>query len=65
MKDRSGSARPGIRKGTFAPQIVGKRQTRWVGFDEKVISLSRRGLTVREIQRGTWSRSTAPGSALI
>ena len=41
---------PRDRKGTFEPQIVNKRQTRWVGFDEKVISLYARGLTVREIQ---------------
>jgi putative transposase len=41
---------PRDRKGTFEPQIVKKRQTRWVGFDEKVISLYARGLTVREIQ---------------
>jgi putative transposase len=41
---------PRDRQGTFEPQIVGKRQTRWVGFDEKVISLYARGLTVREIQ---------------
>ncbi len=41
---------PRDRKGTFEPQIVRKRQTRWVGFDEKVISLYARGLTVREIQ---------------
>ena len=27
-----------------------KRQTRWVGFDDRVISLYARGLTVREIQ---------------
>jgi len=41
---------PRDRRGTFEPQIVQKRQTRWVGFDEKVISLYARGLTVREIQ---------------
>jgi transposase-like protein len=41
---------PRDRKGSFAPKIVGKRQTRWVGFDEKVIALYARGLTVREIQ---------------
>jgi putative transposase len=41
---------PRDRKGTFEPQIVKKRQTRWVGFDEKVISLYARGLTVREIK---------------
>jgi transposase-like protein len=41
---------PRDRNGTFEPQIVRKRQTRWVGFDEKVIALYGRGLTVREIQ---------------
>ena len=41
---------PRDRKGTFEPQLVKKRQTRWVGFDEKVISLYARGLTAREIQ---------------
>jgi putative transposase len=41
---------PRDRQGTFEPQIVKKRQTRWVGFDEKVISLYARGLPVREIQ---------------
>jgi len=41
---------PRDRTGTFAPQIVRKRQTRWVGFDDRVISLYARGLTVREIQ---------------
>ena len=29
---------PRDRKGTFEPQIVRKRQTRWVGFDDRVIS---------------------------
>ena len=41
---------PRDRKGTFEPEIVKKRQTRWVGFDDRVISLYARGLTVREIQ---------------
>jgi putative transposase len=41
---------PRDRAGTFDPQIVAKRQTRWVGFDEKVIALYARGLTVRDIQ---------------
>ena len=40
---------PRDRAGTFEPQIVRKRQTRWVGFDDRVISLYARGLTVREI----------------
>ena len=41
---------PRDRKGTFEPQIVKKRQTRWVGFDDRVMGLYARGLTVREIQ---------------
>lgn len=41
---------PRDRAGTFEPQIVRKRQTRWVGFDDRVISLYARGMTVREIQ---------------
>src|ERR1700756_4203750 len=41
---------PRDRNGTFEPQIVKKRQTRFVGFDEKVISLYARGLPTREIQ---------------
>jgi putative transposase len=41
---------PRDRNGSFAPRIVAKRQSRWVGFDDKVIALYARGLTVREIQ---------------
>jgi len=41
---------PRDRAGTFEPQIVKKRQTRFVGFEDKVISLYARGLSVREIQ---------------
>lgn len=41
---------PRDRQGTFEPQIVVKNQTRWTGFDDKIISLYARGLSVREIQ---------------
>ncbi len=41
---------PRDRHGTFAPQIVEKHQTRWTGFDDKILSLYARGMTVREIQ---------------
>ena len=41
---------PRDRQGTFEPQLVGKHQTRWTGFDDKIISLYARGLTVREVQ---------------
>jgi putative transposase len=41
---------PRDRVGTFEPVIVAKGQTRFDGFDEKIISLYGRGMTVREIQ---------------
>jgi putative transposase len=41
---------PRDRQGSFEPQLVAKHQTRWSGFDDKIISLYARGLTVREVQ---------------
>ncbi len=41
---------PRDRRGTFEPQLIGKHQTRWTGFDDKILSLYARGMTVREIQ---------------
>ncbi len=38
-------------RGSFEPQLIPKHQTRWAGFDDKIISLYARGTTVREIQR--------------
>ena len=35
---------------SFEPQLVPKHQTRWTGFDDKILSLYARGMTVREIQ---------------
>ena len=35
---------------SFEPQLVPKHQTRWAGFDDKILSLYARGMTVREIQ---------------
>jgi putative transposase len=42
---------PRDRNGTFEPQIIGKHQTRWAGFDDKIISLYARGLSTREIKQ--------------
>src|SRR5215510_15811745 len=42
---------PRDRNGTFEPQIIEKHQTRFTGFDEKIISLYARGLSTREIQQ--------------
>ncbi|CAN4277501.1 IS256 family transposase [Pseudoxanthomonas sp. LjRoot125] len=41
---------PRDRQGSFEPQIVPKHQRRWNGFDERILSLYARGMTVREIQ---------------
>ena len=41
---------PRDRAGTFEPVIIAKGQTRFDGFDDKIISLYSRGMTVREIQ---------------
>ena len=41
---------PRDRNGEFEPQIVRKNQTRWTGFDDKILSLYARGMTTREIQ---------------
>lgn len=41
---------PRDRNGSFEPQLIPKHQTRWNGFDEKILSLYARGMTVREIQ---------------
>src|SRR4051812_14514572 len=40
---------PRDRNGTFEPQIVGKGQRRFEGFEQAIISLYSRGLTTREI----------------
>jgi putative transposase len=41
---------PRDRTGTFEPKLVAKHQRRLPGFDDKVISMYARGMTVREIQ---------------
>ena len=41
---------PRDRDSSFEPQIVAKGQTRIEGFDDRIISLYARGLSVREIQ---------------
>ena len=41
---------PRDRNGSFEPQLVEKHQTHWQGFDDMIISLYARGMSVREIQ---------------
>jgi putative transposase len=41
---------PRDRDGSFEPKIVRKRQRRFEGFDEKILALYSRGVSVRDIQ---------------
>ena len=41
---------PRDRDGSFEPKIVRKRQRRFVGFDEKILALYSRGLSMRDIE---------------
>jgi len=41
---------PRDREGTFEPRLVAKHDRRFAGFDEKILALYARGMTVREIQ---------------
>ena len=41
---------PRDRNGSFEPELVKKRQTRFDGFDDKILSIYVRGMKVREIQ---------------
>jgi putative transposase len=58
---------PRDRERSFEPRLIGKHERRFTGFDDKIIALDARGLTVREIQafslRGTPSRSRRISSA--
>ena len=41
---------PRDRAGEFEPRLIGKHERRFTGFDDKIIALYARGMTVREIQ---------------
>jgi len=41
---------PRDRNSTFEPQVLPKHQTRFTGFDDKIISMYARGMTTREIE---------------
>lgn len=41
---------PRDRTGEFEPQLIGKHERRFAGFDDKIISMYARGMSVREIQ---------------
>jgi putative transposase len=41
---------PRDRAGSFEPQLIPKHERRFPGFDDKIVSMYARGMTVREIQ---------------
>ncbi len=41
---------PRDREGSFEPQIIGKHERRFTGFDQKIVAMYARGMRVREIQ---------------
>jgi putative transposase len=41
---------PRDRAGSFEPQLIGKHERRFTGFDDKIIAMYARGMSVREIQ---------------
>lgn len=41
---------PRDQNGSFEPKIITKNQTRFTGFDDKIISMYSRGMTTREIE---------------
>jgi putative transposase len=41
---------PRDRQGSFEPLLIGKHERRFTGFDDKIIAMYARGMTVREIQ---------------
>lgn len=41
---------PRDRKGTFEPLLIPKHERRFTGFDDKIIAMYARGMTMREIQ---------------
>ena len=53
IKGKRGQVRvevPRDRQGQFEPQLIPKGETRFDGFDDKILSLYARGMTTREIQ---------------
>ncbi|HHK2241765.1 TPA: IS256 family transposase [Pseudomonas aeruginosa] len=41
---------PRDREGSFAPPLIPKHERRFTGFDDKIVAMYARGMTVREIQ---------------
>ena len=60
---------PRDRNGSFEPQLVKKGQTRIDGFDDKIISMYARGMSVREVSRtvceANAARATRPSERAL
>jgi transposase-like protein len=41
---------PRDRQGSFEPQLIGKHERRFTGFDDKIVAMYARGMSVREVQ---------------
>jgi transposase-like protein len=41
---------PRDREGSFEPLLIPKHERRFTGFDDKIVAMYARGMTVREIQ---------------
>jgi transposase-like protein len=53
---------PRDRNGSYEPKIIGKGQTRFTGFDDKIISMYARGMSRREIQGHLQVNITEPNN---
>ena len=42
---------PRDRQGSFVPQLIPKHQTRWAGFDDKILSFYARGMAFPQTSR--------------
>jgi len=49
-EDQVELAPPRDRNGTFEPQLIPKRQTYFQGFDDRILAMYARGMSVRDIQ---------------
>jgi len=41
---------PELTLSSFEPRLIGKHECRFTGFDDKIVAMYARGMTVREIQ---------------
>lgn len=56
---------PRDRNGDFEPHLIQKSQTRWSGFDDKILSMYARGMSTRDIQGHLEEMYQVPVSASL